>query len=139
MEKDCFTLAEGKGKGGRGSSVGSLDEAEASAQEDISVGGYGSCIFGNQYDDCKWNNCRKVTFTPDIGPSVSAAPTSLGDDHPMQIEEPRSYKTATGEPVQDEGSRVLPIVTEVGLHRCMNFRVAPVHEALVSVSKVCHQ
>ena len=40
----------------------------------------------------------------------------------MQVEEPRSYKTETGEPVQDEGFRVLPIVTEEGLHRCMNFR-----------------
>ena len=56
----------------------------------------------------------------------------------MQIEEPRSYKTATGESVQDEGSRV-PIVTEEGLHRCMNFRVAPVHKALVSASKVCRK
>ena len=47
----------------------------------------------------------------------------------MQIEEPRSYKTATGS----------PIVTEEGLHRCMNFRVAPVHKALVSASKVCRK
>ena len=57
----------------------------------------------------------------------------------MQIEEPRSYKTATGSLVQDEGFRVLPIVTEEGLHRCMNFRVAPVHKALVSASKVCRK
>ena len=70
---------------------------------------------------------------------VSAAPESLGDDYPMQIEEPRSRKTATGEPVQDEGFRVLLIVTEEGLHRCMNFRVARVHKALVSASKVCHK
>ena len=57
----------------------------------------------------------------------------------MQIEEPRSYKTATGFLVQDEGFRVLPIVTEEGLHRSMNFRVAPVHKALVSASKVCRK
>ena len=57
----------------------------------------------------------------------------------MQIEEPRSYKTSTGEPEQDEGSRALPIVTQRGLHRCMNFRVALVHKALVSASKVCHE
>ena len=50
--------------------------------------------------------------------------------HRMQIEEPRSYKPATGEPVQDEGSRALPIVTERGLHLCMNFRVALIHKAL---------
>ena len=31
------------------------------------------------------------------------------------------------------------IVTEEGLHRCMNFRVAPVHNALVSASKVCRK
>ena len=31
---------------------------------------------------------------------------------------------------------MLPIVTEEGLHRSMNFRVAPVHKALVSASKV---
>ena len=49
------------------------------------------------------------------------------------------YKTATGESVQDEGFRVLPIVTEEGLHRCMNFRVAPIHKALVSASKVCRK
>ena len=71
--------------------------------------------------------------------AVSAAPTSLGDDYPMQIEEPRSFLTATGDPAQDEGFRVLPIVNEDGLHRCMNFKVAPVHKALVSVSKVCHK
>ena len=57
----------------------------------------------------------------------------------MLIEEPRSYKTATGSLVLDEGFRVLPIVTEEGLHRCMNFRVAPVHKALVSASKVCRK
>ena len=50
----------------------------------------------------------------------------------MQIEEPRLHKIATGEPVQDEGFRALPIVTEDGLHRCMNFRVAPVHKAQLS-------
>ena len=80
-----------------------------------------------------------MTFTLDSGASVSAAPKSLGDDYPMQFEEPRSYKTATGSLVQDEGFRVLPIVTEEGLHRSMNFRVAPVHKALVSASKVCRK
>ena len=84
-------------------------------------------------------NCRNVTFTLDSGAAVSAAPKSLGGDYPMQIEEPRSYKTATGSLVQDEGFRVLPIVTEEGLHRSMNFRVAPVHKALVSASKVCRK
>ena len=59
-------------------------------------------------------NCRIVTFTLDSGAAVSAAPKSLGGDYPMQIEEPRSYKTATGSLVQDEGFRVLPIVTEEG-------------------------
>ena len=59
--------------------------------------------------------CRKVTFTLDSGAAVSVAPKSLGDDYPMQIEEPRSYKTATGSLVQDEGFRVLPIVTEEGV------------------------
>ena len=44
-----------------------------------------------------------MTFTLDSGAAVSVAPKSLGDDNPMQIEEPRSYKTATGESVQDEG------------------------------------
>ena len=64
---------------------------------------------------------RKVTFTFDSGAAVSVAPESLGDDDPMQIEEPRLYKTATGEPVQDEGFRVSPIVTEKG--------VASLHES----------
>ena len=45
----------------------------------------------------------------------------------------------TGSHVQDVGFRVLPNVTEEGLHRCMNFRVAPVHKALVSASKVCRE
>ena len=80
-------------------------------------------------------NCRKVTFALDSGAAMSAAPKSLVEVYPMQIEEPRSYKTATGEPVQDEGFRVLPIVTEEGLHRCVNFRVAFVHITLVSASK----
>ena len=75
-----------------------------------------------------------MTFTLDSGAAVSAAPKSLGDDFPMQIEEPRAYKTATGSLVQDERFRVLPIVTEEGLHRYMNFRVALVHKALVSAS-----
>ena len=97
------------------------------------------CSFGNHCDDWKWNNCRKVTFTLDSGAAVSAAPKSHGDDYPMQIEEPRSYKTATGEPVQDEGFPVLPIVTEEELHPCMNARVAFVHRASVSASKVCRK
>ena len=41
----------------------------------------------------------------------------------MQIDEPRSDKTATGSLVQDEGFRVLPIVTEEVFHRCLSFRV----------------
>ena len=139
VEKDCFTLAKSKGKGGKGKSAGSLDEAEASGPENTSVGGFGLCSFEDPCGDWKWNDCRKVTFTLDSGAAVSAAPKSLGDDYPMQIEEPRSYMTGTGEPVQDEGFRVLPIVTEDGLHRCMNFRVALVHKALVSASKVCHK
>ena len=57
----------------------------------------------------------------------------------MVIEEPTLHKTATGESVQDEGFRVLSIVTEEGLHLCMNFTVAPVHKALVSASKVCRK
>ena len=107
--------------------------------ENTPVGGFGLCSFRNHCDDWKWNNCRKVTFTLDSGAAVSAAAKSLGDDYPMQIEEPRSYKTATGSLVQDEGFRVLPIVTEEGFHRCMNFRVALVHKALVSASKVCRK
>ena len=80
-----------------------------------------------------------MTFTLDSRAAVSAAPKSLGDDYPMQIEKPTSHKTAAGEPVQDEGFRVLPLVTEQGLYRCKNFRVAPVHKALVSASKVCRK
>ena len=137
MEKDCFIKS--KSKGGKGKSAGGLDESEKNGPENTSVGGFGLCSFRNHCDDWKWNNCRKVTFTLDSGAAVSAAPKSLGDDYPMQIEEPRSYKTATGSLVQDEGFRVLPIVTEEGLHRCMNFRVAPVHKALVSASKVCRK
>ena len=128
-------MAKTKGKGGKGKSAGSLDESEASGPENTSVGGFGLGSFGNQCGDWKWNNCRKVTFTLDSGAAVPAAPKSLGDDYPMQIEEPRPYKTATGEPEQDEGFRVLPVVTEDGLHLCVNFRVAPVHKALASASK----
>ena len=42
------------------------------------------------------------------------------------------FNTSNG---QDEGFRGLPIVTEEGLRRCMNYR--PVHKALVSASVVC--
>ena len=136
-KKDCFTKS--KSKGGKGKSAGSLDESEENGPENTSVGGFGLCSFQKNCDDWKWNNCRNVTFTLDRGAAVSAAPKSLGDDYPMQIEEPGSYKTATGSLVQDEGFRVLPIVTKEGLHRCMNFRVAPVHKASVSASKVCRK
>ena len=137
MEKDCYIKS--KSKCGKGKSASSLDESEKSGPENTSVGGFGLCSFRHHRDDWKWKHCRKVTFTLDSGAAVSAAPKSLGDDYPMQIEEPRSYKTATGSLVQDEGFRVLPIVTEEGLHRCMNFRVAPVHKALVSASEVCRK
>ena len=83
-------------QGAKGKSAGSLDESEKNGPENTSVGGFGLCSFRNHCDDWKWNNCRKVTFTLDSGAAVSAAPKSLGDDYPMQIEEPRSYKTATG-------------------------------------------
>ena len=96
-------------------------------------------VWNNQYDEWKWNDCRKVTFTLDSGAAVSVAPISLGDDYLMTLEELRMCNTATGESVQDEGFRVLPIVTEEGLHRGMNFRVALVHKALVSASKVCRE
>ena len=132
MEKDCFIKP--KSKCGKGKSASSLDESEKNGPENTSVGGFGLCSFRNHCDDWKWKNCRKATFTLDSGAAVSAAPKSLGGDYPMQIEEPRSYKTATGSLVQDEGFRVLPTVTEEGLHRSMNFRVAPVHKALVSAS-----
>ena len=111
MEKDCFALARSKGKG-KGKSAGSLGETETSVPGNTSVGGFGLCSFENPGDDWMWNNYRKVTFTLDSGAAVSAAPKLLGDDYPMQIEEPRSYMTATGEAIQDEGFRILPIVTE---------------------------
>ena len=98
-KKDCFTKA--KAKGGKGKCAGSLDESEASGPENTSFGGFGLCTSGNQCDDRKWNNYRKVTFTLDSGAAVSVAPKSVGNDYPMQIEEPKTYKTATGEPVQD--------------------------------------
>ena len=41
--------------------------------------------------------------------------------------------------MRDEGSRVLPIVTEAGLHRSMNFGVAPVQRAVASASSVCRE
>ena len=78
--------------------------------------------------DWKWNICRTVTFPLDSDAAVSAAPESLGDDHPMKIEKPRMYKRATGEPVRYEGSRVSPSLTAEGLHCCTNFRVAFVTE-----------
>ena len=94
MEKDCFIKSNSNF--GKGKSAGSLDESEKNVPENTSVGGFGLCSFRNHCDDWKWNNCRKVTFTLDSGAAVSAAPKSLGDDYPVQIEEPRSYKTATG-------------------------------------------
>ena len=121
MKKDFLIKSKSKCGKGKGKSASSLDESEKDGSEDTSVGGFGLCSFRIHCDDWKWRNCRKVTFTLDSGAAVSAAPKSLGDDYPMQIEEPRSYKTATGSLVQDEGFRVLPIVTEEGLHRCMNF------------------
>ena len=132
MEKDCFTKS--KSKGGKGKSAGSLDESEEHGPENTSVGGFSLCSFRNHCVDWKWNNCRKVTFSLDSGAAVSAASKSLGDDYPMQIEEPRSYKTATGSLVQDEGFRVLPIVTEDGLHRSMNFRVGDAQSRNVGIS-----
>ena len=137
MERNC--LIKSKSKFGKSKSASNLDESEKKGSEDTSVGGFGLSSFRNHCDDWKWKNCRKVTFTLDSGAAVSAAPNSLGDEYPMQIEEPRSYKTATGSLVQDDGFRVLPTVTEEGLHRSMNFRVAPVHKALVSASKVCRK
>ena len=43
MEKDIVTLAHRTGKGCNRRGAGSLDEAEASGEEDISVGGFGFC------------------------------------------------------------------------------------------------
>ena len=43
MEKDIVTLAHRKSKGCNRRGAGSLDEAEASGEEDISVGGFGFC------------------------------------------------------------------------------------------------
>ena len=86
MEKDCFILAKSKGKG-KGKSSGSLEKTETNGPENTSVGGFGLCSFENPGDDWRWNNCRKVMFTLDSGAAVSAAPKSLGEDYPMQIEE----------------------------------------------------
>ena len=108
-------------------------------QKNTSVGGFGFCSFGNSHHiDWKCTIFQSdVHFGQWCGSVCSTvAPESFGDDYPMQIEEP---KTATGEPVQDEGFRVLPNVTEEGLYRCVNFRVAFVHKALVSASKVCRK
>ena len=55
-------------------SAGGLDESEANGPENISVGGFGLCSFGNECGDWKWNTCRKPMFTLDSGAAVSAAP-----------------------------------------------------------------
>ena len=113
MEKNVSSHATQMSQNKNASSPSNLDESEKNGSEDTSIGGFGLCSLRNHCDDWKWKHCRKVTFTLDNGAAVSAAPKSLGDD-PMQIEEPRSCKTATGSLVQDEGFRVLPIVTEEG-------------------------
>ena len=106
LKGSAITVRNGHGKGlfqksqnqGKRKSTGSLDEFEASAPENSSVCGFGLCSFGNsQYDEWKWNDCRKVTFTLDSG-AVYVARKSLGDDYPMQIEEPRLYKTRLENP-----------------------------------------
>ena len=75
VEKDCFTQAQTKGKGGKGQSAGSLDATEASGPENTSVGGFGLCSCGNRCDDWRWNNCSEETFTLDSGAAVSVAPS----------------------------------------------------------------
>ena len=75
------------GKSDKSKGASSLEEAELSGLEDSSVGGFDCCSKGHQHDDWKEDNCRKVTFTLDSGAAVSAAPKSLGDDNPMQIEQ----------------------------------------------------
>ena len=40
MEKDCFTLAKAKAKGGKGKRTGSLYESEANGPENTAVGGF---------------------------------------------------------------------------------------------------
>ena len=131
-EKGWFHVGKKpRAKGGTGKSAAALMNPRQVVQKILQEGGFGLRSFGNQCDDWKWNNCCKVTFHP--------GPKSLGDDYPMQIEEPRSYNIATKEPVQDVGYRVLPIVTEEGSRRSMNVGVAPVDKALVSGSKVCHK
>ena len=66
---------------GKVKSAGGVDESETSVPENTSVGEFVLCSFGNsQYDEWKWNNCRKVTFTLYSGAAVSVAPKSLGDD-----------------------------------------------------------
>ena len=137
MEKNC--LIKSKSKFGKSKSASSLDESEKMDQRTLHLADSVCAHFETIVMTGSGQNCRKVTFTLDSGAAVSAAPHHLGDDYPIQIEEPRSYKTATGSLVQDEGFRVLPIVIEEGLHRSMNFRVVFVHKALVSASKVCRK
>ena len=109
MEKDCFTLAKSKGKGGKGKSAGSLDEAEASGPETLQLVDLACVCLENRVVIGSGTIVAKRRSLWTVVRAVSAAPEITRDDCPMQIEEPRSCMTAAGEPVQDEGSRVLRI------------------------------
>ena len=136
-KKDGFTKSESKG--GKGKSAGSLDESEENGPENTSVGGFGLCSFRNHNDDWKWNKCRKVTFTLDSGAAVSAAPKSLGDTTRCKSKNRDRTRQRRVLLCKMKDFECCRIVTEEGLHRCMNSRVAPVHKALVSASKVCRK
>ena len=123
-----------KGKqGGRGGAASSLEEEDWQEEPEEEVGGFSICAL----DVCALATTGSwQKFNLDTGAAITAFP----QDQPgiLRVAEPsgRSYKTASGEIVEDQGEGLVKGAGEDTVLRTLRGRIAPVHKPLVSAAAV---
>jgi hypothetical protein len=133
MAKDCWskdnkTAPKGDGKGkkggkgkGKSKQAGSFDEQpeqEAGGLDMLSV----SCSTNSDWVKCNY----------DTGCARSVVPLSEGE--PVQEGDGTTYRTASGETIEDQGEAILRGHCEHGIIRKITARRADVHKVLVAGS-----
>ena len=124
-----------KGGKGVGRAVGSLDGNEVQEKSANEIGTLELCALSAGGGD-ETNRRTRMKCNLDTGAAVTAIPEFVAKNLERTAATQDSYRTASGEVVQDAGGVRLVGRTCHGNKVALNGRVVPVHKVLISASKV---
>ena len=146
---------KGKGKGKSGKATNSLEEAVTGQDvwpDDAAAGGiflgtlspssYCCLSVSSRLPGFSWHAApvegwQRVDLTLDSGAACTVVPPSLCPKLPlMPVARPRTFRTATAEPVVEQGHKELQLTSQAGINLRLNSSVVDVHKPLLAASAV---